>query len=74
MESCAELFEIFKKIGGEYVSVKSGVVTQLMDPRVVNDGKYKDGAATYARVVEGVIIDANFPDGLEFLGLVNGIL
>ena len=65
---------MFNKSGGENVSIKYGMVAQLVDPHVVDNDKDEGGGAAYNRVKEGVILNAYFPDSLEFSGLVDGVL
>ena len=55
---------MFKKFRGEDVSVKRGGVAQLADPHVVDDGKDEGGGAADSRVIEGILLDADFKDGL----------
>ena len=47
---------------------------QIVDPHIVDNGKDEGRGAVDARVIEGVILDADFPHGLKFLGLVYGVL
>ena len=63
-----------EKGGGKDVGIKRGGVAQLADPHVVDDSDNEDGGAADAHVLEGVIINACFPDSLKFLSLVYGIL
>ena len=74
VKSCAALFDMSEKSGGEDASVNRGGVAQLADPHVVDDSDNEDGGAADAHVLEGVIINACFPDSLKFLSLVYGIL
>ena len=74
VESCAALFEMFEKSGGEDVGVKCGGVAQIAYPHVVNNGKDEGGGATDAHAIKGVILNLEFPDGLDFSGLVYGVL
>ena len=74
MESRSALFNMFEKSGGEEVSLKHGGFTQIVDPHVINNGEDEGGGVADARVTEGVILNAYFPDGLKFLGLVNVVL
>ena len=67
-------FDAFDKSGGEDIGVKRGGVAHFVEPHVVKDVEDEGGGAADARVVEGVILNSYFPDGLKFLGLVYGVL
>ena len=47
---------------------------QIVDPHIGDGGEDEGGGAAYAFVVEGVILDTDLPDSLNFPGLVNGVL
>ena len=74
VESRAALFDVFEKSGGEDVGVKRGGFAQLADPHIVDDGEDEGGGAAGARVVEDVILNSDFCEGLKFWGLIYGIL
>ena len=64
---------MFNKSGGEDIGVKRGEVAQLADPHFDDNGEDEGGGVVDACVVEGIIHDLDFPDSLEFSGLVFGI-
>ena len=74
MESCAVLFEIFNKRGGEDFGVELGGVTHLADPHAVDDGEDEGGGAVDVRVKEGITLNSDYPDSLEFSCLVYVVL
>ena len=74
MEARAALFEMCEKSEGKGVGIKCGGVAQPADSHIVNDIKDEGGGAAETCVVEGVILDKDPPNGLKFLGLVDGVL
>ena len=46
----------------------------LAEPHVVDDGGNEGGGTADACVIDGIIFNTDLPDGLKFLGLINGIL
>ena len=55
---------MFEKSRGEDVSVQCGGVAQLVDPHIVDDVEDEGGGAADTIVVEGLILDVDFPDSL----------
>ena len=74
LDSRAALLNMFDKSRGEGVGVERDGFAQLADSHVVDDKEDESGFTADARVVEGVILDSDFPDSLKFLALVYVIL